>query len=370
MHKSFIIFVPLLVVACAHAPTDDLVNARRTYQQAAHGPANQLAPADVYEAKKALTRAERAHEKDPGSNMERDLAYVATRRAEIAMAQANMKEAQQKAEEAKAARIATLEEQRNRTQEQLAQAEGQLGQTELALQQARAERQQLEQRLTAATESLEGMARIEQEPDRMVMTLNGAVLFKHNSADLLPIARERLREVAAVLREYQEGNQIVIEGYTDSKGSEEYNRQLSERRATSVREFLVSEGVSDAVVTAVGRGESDPVDSNDTPEGRANNRRVEIVISKAGEGTGDRGGIGGTGGAGGMEGGSGMQQQGTGTGTGTGTEGAGGTTDTDRDKKTKGTKKGKGAGNRDDGNRDEGNRDDGNRDDGTGTGDR
>lgn len=303
MHKPLIAIIPLfpffVAAACAHAPTDDLVNARRTYQKAANGPANQTAPADVYEAKKALMRAERAHEKDPGSNIERDLAYVATRRAELAMAQADMKDAQAKAEAAHAKRLATLEQQRDTSRAELQQAEGQLDESQQALELAKAQRQQLEQRLTAATQSLEGMARLQQEPDRIVMTLSGSVLFKHNSAELLPIARERLREVAGVLKEYESGNQIVIEGHTDSKGSEEYNRQLSERRARSVRDYLVSEGVSDSVVSAIGRGEDEPIASNDTAEGRANNRRVEIVISKAGEGQGE----------GGMQGG-GMQQPG------------------------------------------------------------
>jgi len=335
MHKPLTTLVPLVVLAlagaCAHAPTDDLVNARRTYQQASKGPANEVSPAQVYEAKKALVRAERAHEKDPGSNYERDMAYIATRRAEYAIAHAHMKQAESKAQAARTRRVAMLEEQRNQSRAELERAEGELTASQQALEDAQRQRQMLEQRLTAATQSLEGLARLQQEPDRIVMTLSGAVLFKHNSADLLPIARERLREVASVLREYQQGNRIVIEGHTDSRGSNDYNRKLSERRAQAVRDFLVSEGVSQDVVQAVGRGEDEPIASNDTADGRANNRRVEIEITGAGVGTGtgggdlrDAGGMGGAGGTGGTTGGAG----GTGTGTGgtTGTEsGAGGT---------------------------------------------
>src|SRR5690606_4019095 len=81
-------------VGCAHAPTDDLVNARQTFQQAARGPASEYAPADLYEAKKALSKAERAHENKPGSTKERDLAYIAARKAEFAIASANMKKAE------------------------------------------------------------------------------------------------------------------------------------------------------------------------------------------------------------------------------------------------------------------------------------
>lgn len=283
---ALVSLVPLaLAAACAHAPTDDLVNARRTYQQAASGQTNEVSPAQVYEAKKALVRAERAHEKDPGSNYERDMAYIATRRAEYAMAHANMKQAEAKAQAAKTRRVAMLEEQRDQSRAQLEETEGQLSESQRELEDAQRQRQQLQQRLTAATQSLEGMARLQQEPDRIVMTLSGAVLFKHASAELLPIARERLREVAAVLREYEQGNQIVIEGHTDSRGSDEYNRNLSQKRAEAVRTFLVSEGVSESVVQAVGRGESEPIAANDTSEGRANNRRVEIAISGAGVGT-------------------------------------------------------------------------------------
>jgi outer membrane protein OmpA-like peptidoglycan-associated protein len=285
---AFVSLIPLtLAVGCAHAPTDDLVNARRTYQQVASGPTNEIAPAQVYEAKKALVRAERAHEKKPGSNYERDMAYIATRRAEYAMAHANLKQAEAKAEDARARRLALLEEQRDRSRTDLERAEVELGDERRALEDAQRQRQQLEQRLTAATESLEGMARIQQEPNRMVLTLSGAVLFKHNSAELLPIARERLREVAAVLREHEQDNQIVIAGHTDSRGSEEHNRQLSARRAQAVRTFLISEGVSESAVRAVGRGESEPIASNDSAEGRANNRRVEIAISSVGTATED-----------------------------------------------------------------------------------
>jgi outer membrane protein OmpA-like peptidoglycan-associated protein len=219
--------------------------------------------------------------------------------------------------------LTMLEQQRDESREDLEQAEGQLDASQQALAQAQLQRQQLEQRLLAATQSLEGLAKLQQEPDRVVMTLSGAVLFKHNSADLLPMARERLREVALVLEEYEAGNQIVIEGHTDSRGSADYNRSLSERRARAVRDFLVSEGVSDAVVSALGRGEDEPIDSNDSAEGRANNRRVEIVISKAGgEGTeggqpAPKPGIGGT------PPGTGTGKAGGMTGSGTGTESSG-----------------------------------------------
>ena len=75
---------------------------------------------------------------------------------------------------------------------------------------------------------------------------------------------------------------IVVEGYTDSVGSDATNQKLSKDRAESVRAYLVSKGVPSEKITSVGKGEANPVASNDTPEGRANNRRVEIVVAGGG----------------------------------------------------------------------------------------
>jgi outer membrane protein OmpA-like peptidoglycan-associated protein len=75
------------------------------------------------------------------------------------------------------------------------------------------------------------------------------------------------------LKNFPEVN-ITIEGYTDSQGSESYNQDLSERRAKSARDYLVRRGVAGTRIQAYGRGEADPVATNDTPEGRAQNRRV------------------------------------------------------------------------------------------------
>jgi outer membrane protein OmpA-like peptidoglycan-associated protein len=72
---------------------------------------------------------------------------------------------------------------------------------------------------------------------------------------------------------------VIIEGYTDSVGNDDYNRGLSERRAGAVRSYLVDQGVSSARLTASGKGASDPVASNDTASGRQQNRRVEVIIS-------------------------------------------------------------------------------------------
>jgi outer membrane protein OmpA-like peptidoglycan-associated protein len=104
------------------------------------------------------------------------------------------------------------------------------------------------------------------------------VLFDFNKYTLKPEAREKLAKVSGILLAYP-NLKVQVEGYTDNIGSDEYNQRLSEQRADRVREYLVSESVRDANVTAKGYGKSDAVADNATNNGRAKNRRVELVVS-------------------------------------------------------------------------------------------
>jgi outer membrane protein OmpA-like peptidoglycan-associated protein len=106
----------------------------------------------------------------------------------------------------------------------------------------------------------------------------GDVLFDTGQASLKPGADLVLGRLANFLMNNPQ-TKIIIEGHTDSRGSDEYNEQLSERRARSVASALVSRGVTNDSFTTVGRGKDFPVASNDTPEGRQQNRRVEIIFS-------------------------------------------------------------------------------------------
>jgi outer membrane protein OmpA-like peptidoglycan-associated protein len=106
------------------------------------------------------------------------------------------------------------------------------------------------------------------------------VLFATGSYTLKPGAREKLAKISGIVLAHP-GLTLQIEGHTDSVGSDEYNQQLSDRRAGSVQEFLVQQGVAAGTVTAVGFGKMEPVASNDTAEGRQQNRRVELVVSGA-----------------------------------------------------------------------------------------
>jgi outer membrane protein OmpA-like peptidoglycan-associated protein len=113
------------------------------------------------------------------------------------------------------------------------------------------------------------------------------VLFDTASATLKPGAREKLAKVSGILVTHP-GLKLEVEGHTDSVGSTDYNQGLSERRAESVRRYLVEQRIPAASVSAVGLGEGQPVASNETAAGRQQNRRVELVVSGEAIGTGTR----------------------------------------------------------------------------------
>ena len=104
------------------------------------------------------------------------------------------------------------------------------------------------------------------------------VLFDTAKYSLRPAAREKLARVAGILSGHP-GLRLQVEGYTDSVGTDDYNQQLSEHRATSVRDYLTQAGIAESSVTAKGFGKTEPVASNDTSAGRQQNRRVELVVS-------------------------------------------------------------------------------------------
>ncbi len=118
---------------------------------------------------------------------------------------------------------------------------------------------------------------VTRQEDRLLVTMSEAILFDINSAALKSQAQTTLSQMADVMVKYPDSD-ILIKGHTDSTGSEQYNQDLSERRAKAVQNYLIAKGVSGPRVTAIGFGKTMPVASNDTPEGREKNRRVEIEI--------------------------------------------------------------------------------------------
>jgi outer membrane protein OmpA-like peptidoglycan-associated protein len=104
------------------------------------------------------------------------------------------------------------------------------------------------------------------------------VLFDTGKYDLRPPAREALAKLSGIVLAHP-GLKLEVEGYTDSVGSETFNQQLSEQRATTVRQYLIAQGLPENSISSRGFGETAPIASNDTPQGRQQNRRVEIIVS-------------------------------------------------------------------------------------------
>jgi outer membrane protein OmpA-like peptidoglycan-associated protein len=114
-------------------------------------------------------------------------------------------------------------------------------------------------------------------PKGLIVTM-ADVLFESGSAKLRPATREKLAKVSGIIAAYP-GLNLTIEGHTDSVGGDEYNQQLSEKRAATVRDYLIQQGVSLNSVAALGFGKREPVASNQTSMGRQLNRRVELIVS-------------------------------------------------------------------------------------------
>jgi outer membrane protein OmpA-like peptidoglycan-associated protein len=286
----------------ATGPTPELIDARRAYDEARQSNAATYSPDKLLSAKQALERAESAHADDSGSFKERSLAYVAQRKAQYAsvygtyekdrrdQAEAEQayrnkqdtlrRNAEQQATDAQKSLAATWDNLSNARREIAAQ-QSQIQKSKAELDAEKEARAKAEQSAAAAMASLTKIAQVKEEQRGVVITLDGQVLFVTGKAELLPIARDRLNQVAKSLKELDDDKLVSIEGFTDSRGADDMNMKLSQDRANAVKDYLISQGVKPEKVRSIGRGEANPVASNDTPEGRANNRRVEIVVQSS-----------------------------------------------------------------------------------------
>lgn len=230
------------------------------------------------ERERALAEREKAEAERQKALLERERALAEeTRRRQAELdaqnadaARAAAEAAKQQAEAAKLA--ADAEAERARAQAQQAQAQAQQAQAAIA---------QAEQEKTALREKLREQLSVileTRETARGLIVNVSDVLFDTGSATLKPGAREKLARVAGILASHPD-LKIEIEGHTDSVGGDDYNQRLSERRAESVRSYLVQQKIPPTVVDAEGFGESRPVASNTTSAGRQQNRRVELVVT-------------------------------------------------------------------------------------------
>jgi outer membrane protein OmpA-like peptidoglycan-associated protein len=244
-----------LLASCASAPqrSDRLEQARAEIQTLSQDPLTQQAAAKDLEA--ARSRVQQAEMALAQKRPEVDhLAYLALRHAETGEARVQEVRAHQE--------VARAEEQRNRV-----------------LLDARSQEADAAKAKLVATQAELAALQAKQTDRGLVVTL-GDVLFDTAQSTLKPGAHLTLDRLASFMQSNPQAR-VMIEGHTDSRGSDEYNDALSERRADAVAAALSRRGVSPDRVKSIGRGKAYPVASNDTPEGRQQNRRVEIIFSDA-----------------------------------------------------------------------------------------
>lgn len=302
----------------------ELYEAENAVEIAEADGAGQYAPDSMATAKTALEKAE--HEDKHKHNRKESITYareavqsaedariITIRKLKAADEQAQQQaavQAQQTAQEQSAAReraeeaAQAAQQQQQAAQQQAAAARQEQQQAEQQAQIARQQQQSAEQQAAAArqseqqaTQNAQEMAQqardarehLREQLSQVLETRETAqglimsmpdVLFGFDKYNLKPEAREKLAKVSGILLAYPD-LKVQVKGYTDNVGSSDYNQKLSNERADTVHDFLVSQNVPSANVTAEGRGESNPVADNSTSSGRAQNRRVELVVSGA-----------------------------------------------------------------------------------------
>jgi len=299
---QFLILVTLgaLLTDCATVAPKELINARLAYQYASGGPAEQLVPAELHKAHEALLLAEKSFKEDDDSFKTRDLAYVAQRKSEqvealVAMAADKVSKAKADAnfQKKQSEIINEGKQELSDSEQRTADAQAELIQLAAAQEaDAVAQKRQTalikegkqalidsEKRTAGAVAELAKLAAVKEEARGLVVTLTGSVLFRSGKSTLLPSAQGKLDEVAHALLMVPARN-LIVEGHTDSAGSALYNQGLSHRRAEAVSDYLVKRGYPQDRIQARGMGEGSPIAVNDSPEGYANNRRVEIIIER------------------------------------------------------------------------------------------
>lgn len=292
-----------LITGCATAAPSLLVDARDSYATSTNGLAGKLSPTELYDAKKVLDKANLEFEQK-GDTLEcRDLAYVVQRKVALADVKALTEQDRQSIAAAYKAGVVARDDQAKSSQAALASSQAQLTNErrdnvastkelqaandatskELAVSNASLEseklaRQSAEAKLAGAMKDLASIAAVKEEARGVVITLSGSVLFASGKYALLNTAMTKLDQVAEALKSQDSEKRMIVEGHTDSQGSDSTNQPLSLNRATAVRNYLVSRGVAAEKISAVGFGSSKAITDNKTAENRANNRRVEIVI--------------------------------------------------------------------------------------------
>jgi len=231
------------LAACSTQPNVNLEQARSSYSSLQTDPESvKVAALETKDAGEALEKAERAFREKEDEKKVDQLAYLANKRIELAQQTIALRTTEQNLEKSGAQRAQARLEARD------------------------AQIKQLQNSLNA------------KQTERGTLVTFGDVLFDLNRAELKPGGMHNITKLAQFLQENPD-RKVIVEGYTDSTGSADYNQGLSERRANCVRAALVRQGVGPERIVAQGYGKEYPVASNSDSSGRAMNRRVEVTIS-------------------------------------------------------------------------------------------
>ncbi len=288
-HAAVVALVAAALWACA-TTHPDVERVRGMYDEAAADPVlAQHAAVPLYEAQKEVERAEKKWSEDSDREEAKHLAYLAEKRIELARATAEGVAAEQETQALAKERERVLLQARTReVGEALAVAEAEHARAEERARVAAQARAEAEEAAERARKLQEELAELQaQQTERGIVLTLGDVLFDFDQATLRSGAQQNLARLVRFLEENPD-REVLVEGHTDSVGSDSYNLALSERRADAVLSFLMHNGISRQRMLSRGYGKSYPVVSNETPEGRQRNRRVEVVILDPGERAADR----------------------------------------------------------------------------------
>ena len=322
MKRSFALLIPVLflIAGCANSQQemvakDQLERARSAYMQAkSNRNVEALAPLPFADAGKAMQAAEQAK----GAVEMEQLGYIAEKKSLIAMTTAEGKMAENEIEklnrdtaniiaekrtqearvaqkEAENARLLAMteaeraakakkeaEEARSLAAAETEQATRAKAEAEQARMAARAEAERAARAKSAADQLMRELSDLKaKQTERGIVLTIGDVLFATGKADLSSDALRSVDKLADFLQKYPNRN-VLIEGQTDSVGSDEFNLTLSQKRADSVKETLTSRGIGEGRIATKGYGKKYPVASNDTAAGKQQNRRVEVIILNEG----------------------------------------------------------------------------------------
>lgn len=280
MNRSIPVLIPitiiLLISACGGPPANNpLLQSAKSEFKAAEQDSSIVvfAPVALKEAEEELLKSNSLWEAKADKVMVEHHAYLAKQKTAIARETANLNLAQIEIERAEPERQKVLIDIRS------AEAQRAEARAQSALSEAQAERREAELARQRAEELARRVNELEAERTErgLVLTL-GDVLFDFDQASLRSGAMRTVQNLADFMKEYP-GRNIMIEGFTDSIGSDQYNEDLSRRRAASVRDALIERGISNNRINIIGYGKKFPVAGNENESGRQQNRRVEVIIS-------------------------------------------------------------------------------------------